>query len=130
MHEERGGRRQEKQSQSGPIAMYQQTTCMAEVMIGTWGSPSQARPPPLLAFRADGVSCPTYLPARPAACLHPACAGGKTEDFLSAAKLFYRAKRQVKVPTYLVPATQKVSSCTPGTGPCRVDGQRHLRLLP
>lgn len=34
--------------------------------------------------------------------------GGKTEDFLSAAKLFYRAKRQVKVPTYLVPATQKV----------------------
>jgi 3-isopropylmalate/(R)-2-methylmalate dehydratase large subunit len=35
-------------------------------------------------------------------------AGGKTEDFLSAAKLFYRAKRQVKVPTYLVPATQKV----------------------
>lgn len=35
-------------------------------------------------------------------------AGGKTEDFISAAKLFYRAKRQVKVPTYLVPATQKV----------------------
>ena len=34
--------------------------------------------------------------------------GGKTEDFISAAKLFYRAKRQVKVPTYLVPATQKV----------------------
>jgi hypothetical protein len=38
-------------------------------------------------------------------CLLP---GGKTEDFISAAKLFYRAKRQVKVPTYLVPATQKV----------------------
>lgn len=36
------------------------------------------------------------------------CTGGKTEDFLSAAKLMYRAKRQVKVPTYLVPATQKV----------------------
>jgi 3-isopropylmalate/(R)-2-methylmalate dehydratase large subunit len=36
------------------------------------------------------------------------CTGGKTEDFLSAAKLFYRAGRQVKVPTYLVPATQKV----------------------
>lgn len=34
--------------------------------------------------------------------------GGKTEDFISAAKLFHRAKRQVKVPTYLVPATQKV----------------------
>lgn len=38
-----------------------------------------------------------------------AAAGGKTEDFLSAAKLLHRAKRQVKVPTYLVPATQKVS---------------------
>lgn len=38
----------------------------------------------------------------------PPSPGGKTEDFLSAAKLFYRAKRQVKVPTYLVPATQKV----------------------
>jgi 3-isopropylmalate/(R)-2-methylmalate dehydratase large subunit len=36
------------------------------------------------------------------------CTGGKTEDFVSAAKLFYRAGRQVKVPTYLVPATQKV----------------------
>jgi 3-isopropylmalate/(R)-2-methylmalate dehydratase large subunit len=36
------------------------------------------------------------------------CTGGKTEDFLSAAKLLHRAKRQVKVPTYLVPATQKV----------------------
>lgn len=36
------------------------------------------------------------------------CTGGKTEDFISAAKLFYRAKRTVKVPTYLVPATQKV----------------------
>ncbi len=36
-------------------------------------------------------------------------AGGKTEDFLSAAKLFHRAKgRKVKVPTYLVPATQQV----------------------
>lgn len=36
------------------------------------------------------------------------CTGGKTEDFLSAAKLFHRAGRQVKVPTYLVPATAKV----------------------
>lgn len=35
-------------------------------------------------------------------------AGGKTQDFLSAAKLFHKAGRQVKVPTYLVPATQKV----------------------
>jgi len=36
------------------------------------------------------------------------CTGGKTEDFLSAARLFHRAGRQVKVPTYLVPATAKV----------------------
>ena len=36
------------------------------------------------------------------------CTGGKTEDFVSAAKLFHRAGKQVKVPTYLVPATQKV----------------------
>jgi 3-isopropylmalate/(R)-2-methylmalate dehydratase large subunit len=35
-------------------------------------------------------------------------AGGKTEDFLAAAQLFHRAQRQVQVPTYLVPATQKV----------------------
>jgi hypothetical protein len=34
--------------------------------------------------------------------------GGKTEDFWAAAKLLHRAKRTVKVPTYLVPATQKV----------------------
>ena len=36
------------------------------------------------------------------------CTGGKTEDFLAAAKLLHRAQRTVKVPTYLVPATQKV----------------------
>jgi 3-isopropylmalate/(R)-2-methylmalate dehydratase large subunit len=36
------------------------------------------------------------------------CTGGKTEDFMSAAKLFHAAGRQVKVPTYLVPATQQV----------------------
>lgn len=36
------------------------------------------------------------------------CTGGKTEDFMAAAKLFYTAGRQVQVPTYLVPATQKV----------------------
>ncbi len=42
------------------------------------------------------------------------CTGGKTEDFLSAAKLLHVAGQQVKVPTYLVPATQKVRG-----GPCR-----------
>eukprot|EP00898_Chlorokybus_atmophyticus_P004298 jgi/Chlat1/486/Chrsp103S01090 len=36
------------------------------------------------------------------------CTGGKTEDFLAAAELFHKASRQVKVPTFLVPATQKV----------------------
>lgn len=36
------------------------------------------------------------------------CTGGKTEDFFAAAKLLHKAGQQVKVPTYLVPATQKV----------------------
>lgn len=34
--------------------------------------------------------------------------GGKSEDFAAAAKLFHAAGERVKVPTYLVPATQKV----------------------
>eukprot|EP00243_Klebsormidium_subtile_P007337 TRINITY_DN3245_c0_g1_i1.p1 TRINITY_DN3245_c0_g1~~TRINITY_DN3245_c0_g1_i1.p1 ORF type:complete len:462 (-),score=160.22 TRINITY_DN3245_c0_g1_i1:62-1393(-) len=36
------------------------------------------------------------------------CTGGKTEDFLAAAQLLHAAGEQVKVPTFLVPATQKV----------------------
>ncbi|XP_074311192.1 3-isopropylmalate dehydratase large subunit, chloroplastic-like [Silene latifolia] len=36
------------------------------------------------------------------------CTGGKTEDFLAVAKLFLAAGKKVKVPTFLVPATQKV----------------------
>jgi 3-isopropylmalate/(R)-2-methylmalate dehydratase large subunit len=36
------------------------------------------------------------------------CTGGKTEDFMAAAKLLHKAGSEVKVPTYLVPATQKV----------------------
>ena len=36
------------------------------------------------------------------------CTGGKTEDFQAAAQLLHRAGGQVKVPTFLVPATQKV----------------------
>mmetsp|Transcript_7231 Transcript_7231/g.21283 ORF Transcript_7231/g.21283 Transcript_7231/m.21283 type:complete len:507 (-) Transcript_7231:469-1989(-) len=36
------------------------------------------------------------------------CTGGKTEDFMAAAQLLHRAGGEVKVPTYLVPATQKV----------------------
>jgi 3-isopropylmalate/(R)-2-methylmalate dehydratase large subunit len=35
-------------------------------------------------------------------------AGGKSEDFAAAAKLFHAAGEQVKVPTFLVPATPKV----------------------
>jgi hypothetical protein len=56
------------------------------------------RPPPTLSSRTPPRRRPPRTPT----------AGGKTEDFLSAAKLFHRAKRQVKVPTFLVPATQKV----------------------
>ncbi|CAH2079213.1 unnamed protein product [Thlaspi arvense] len=36
------------------------------------------------------------------------CTGGKTEDFMAAAKLFHASGKKVKVPTFLVPATQKV----------------------
>ncbi|KAK7343987.1 hypothetical protein VNO77_13160 [Canavalia gladiata] len=36
------------------------------------------------------------------------CTGGKTEDFMAAAKVFLAAGKAVKVPTFLVPATQKV----------------------
>ncbi|KAL2943369.1 3-isopropylmalate dehydratase large subunit chloroplastic [Bienertia sinuspersici] len=49
------------------------------------------------------------------------CTGGKTEDFLAAAKVFLASGRKVKVPTYLVPATQKVwmdvyTLLVPGSG--------------
>ncbi|XP_057424007.1 3-isopropylmalate dehydratase large subunit, chloroplastic-like [Lotus japonicus] len=36
------------------------------------------------------------------------CTGGKTEDFMAAAKVFLASGKTVKVPTFLVPATQKV----------------------
>ncbi|KAI3697126.1 hypothetical protein L6452_29892 [Arctium lappa] len=36
------------------------------------------------------------------------CTGGKTEDFLAAARVFLASGEKVKVPTFLVPATQKV----------------------
>lgn len=36
------------------------------------------------------------------------CTGGKTEDFQAAAKLLHKAGQRVSVPTFLVPATQKV----------------------
>ncbi|VFQ63305.1 unnamed protein product [Cuscuta campestris] len=49
------------------------------------------------------------------------CTGGKTEDFMAAAKIFLAAGTKVKVPTFLVPATQKVwmdvySLPVPGSG--------------
>ncbi|GMN53307.1 hypothetical protein TIFTF001_022448 [Ficus carica] len=49
------------------------------------------------------------------------CTGGKTEDFVAAAKLFLASGKKVKVPTFLVPATQKVwvdvySLPVPGSG--------------
>ncbi|GJV00637.1 3-isopropylmalate dehydratase large subunit, chloroplastic [Tanacetum coccineum] len=36
------------------------------------------------------------------------CTGGKTEDFLAAARVLLASGEKVKVPTFLVPATQKV----------------------
>lgn len=49
------------------------------------------------------------------------CTGGKTEDFMAAAKFFLASGKKVKVPTFLVPATQKVwmdvySLPVPGSG--------------
>ncbi|RYR45015.1 hypothetical protein Ahy_A08g041269 isoform A [Arachis hypogaea] len=49
------------------------------------------------------------------------CTGGKTEDFMAAAKVFLASGKKVKVPTFLVPATQKVwmdlySIPVPGAG--------------
>ncbi|XP_019239629.1 PREDICTED: 3-isopropylmalate dehydratase large subunit, chloroplastic-like isoform X2 [Nicotiana attenuata] len=49
------------------------------------------------------------------------CTGGKTEDFMSAAKLFQASGKKVKVPTFLVPATRQVwmdiySLPVPGSG--------------
>lgn len=36
------------------------------------------------------------------------CTGGKYEDFTAAAQLLHKSGQRVKVPTFLVPATQKV----------------------
>ncbi|XP_062218045.1 3-isopropylmalate dehydratase large subunit, chloroplastic-like [Phragmites australis] len=49
------------------------------------------------------------------------CTGGKTEDFFAAAKVLLASGKKVKVPTFLVPATQKVwmdiySLPVPGSG--------------
>lgn len=47
------------------------------------------------------------------------CTGGKTEDFMAAAKLLHKAGGEVKVPTYLVPATQKARLGRGAGGPWR-----------
>ncbi|GAV76588.1 LOW QUALITY PROTEIN: Aconitase domain-containing protein, partial [Cephalotus follicularis] len=49
------------------------------------------------------------------------CTGGKTEDFMAAAKVFLTSGKKIKVPTFLVPATQKIwmdvySLQVPGSG--------------
>ncbi|XP_048430518.1 3-isopropylmalate dehydratase large subunit, chloroplastic-like [Pyrus x bretschneideri] len=49
------------------------------------------------------------------------CTGGKMEDFMAAARVFLASGKKVKVPTFLVPATQKVwmdvySLLVPGSG--------------
>ncbi|KAI4345901.1 hypothetical protein L6164_012987 [Bauhinia variegata] len=49
------------------------------------------------------------------------CTGGKIEDFMAVAKVFQASGKKVKVPTFLVPATQKVwmdiySLPVPGSG--------------
>ncbi|XP_060180176.1 3-isopropylmalate dehydratase large subunit, chloroplastic isoform X1 [Lycium barbarum] len=49
------------------------------------------------------------------------CTGGKLEDFMAAATVFLASGKKVKVPTFLVPATQKVwmdiySLPVPGSG--------------
>lgn len=45
---------------------------------------------------------------RQSTCVGRSCTGGKTEDFQAAARLLHRAGGRVVVPTFLVPATQKV----------------------
>jgi hypothetical protein len=64
------------------------------------------------------------LPAR------RSCTGGKTEDFQAAAQLLHRAGGRVKVPTFLVPATQKVRlvmAPPQALHPCH--GSSHPRLV-
>ncbi len=57
------------------------------------------------------------------------CTGGKTEDFMAAAKLLHRAGGQVKVPTYLVPATQKVWADLYGLPVAGCDGKTAAQIF-
>lgn len=71
-----------------------------------------------LAATVDAVLCSIevvfYFTSRQFECLRlpfiDCTPAGKAEDFMAAAKLLHRAGRTVKVPTYLVPATQKVGT--------------------
>ncbi len=60
---------------------------------------------------------------------HRSCTGGKTEDFVAAAQLMHRAGGEVKVPTYLVPATQKVDA-PPAHPPLSCRCSRRSRIMP
>lgn len=60
----------------------------------------------LVATQSPSAGVPHVLMTYPLSCR--SCTGGKTEDFMAAAQLLHRAGGQVKVPTFLVPATQKV----------------------
>jgi 3-isopropylmalate/(R)-2-methylmalate dehydratase large subunit len=57
------------------------------------------------------------------------CTGGKTEDFMAAAQLLHKAKQRVKVPTFLVPATQKVWADVYGLPVPGCDGQTAAQIF-
>eukprot|EP00803_Ostreobium_quekettii_P004973 evm.model.scf_25EXC.5 EVM.evm.TU.scf_25EXC.5 scf_25EXC:125296-126752(+) len=57
------------------------------------------------------------------------CTGGKMESFMAAAKLLHSAKQQVKVPTYLVPATQKVGADIYGRSVAGCDGRTAAEIF-
>jgi aconitase B len=57
------------------------------------------------------------------------CTGGKTEDFMAAAQLMHKAQQQVKVPTFLVPATQKVWADVYGLPVPGCDGQTAAQIF-
>ena len=63
---------------------------------------------------------------------HPccrSCTGGKYEDFQAAAKLLHGAGQQVKVPTFLVPATQKVWADVYGLPVAGCDGKTAAQIF-
>ncbi|KAK9814979.1 hypothetical protein WJX73_003802 [Symbiochloris irregularis] len=57
------------------------------------------------------------------------CTGGKYEDFSAAARLLHKAGQQVKVPTFLVPATQKVWADVYGLPVAGCDGKTAAKIF-